>query len=426
MRSLTSLFRINLADQTDRNAWYLCVEIFWATFLAGAGTFNAAYALHLGATNFHIGLLSSIPSLLAVVISIGAGIFFQHTRRAMTWILGSLTTNRLGYLLLVGLPLLGLVCGKANLGFLAVVFLITLGVPVTFASLGFTDMIAGSIPVDRRASVFATRNIIYFVTLSVSTFGMGYWLGKVTFPQNYQVMYLVTILLSMISIYYIAKVKRPELHDQETAAAPAFSLSSQWQVWRSAFRGDPAFIRLVTNYILYAIGAWIAGPLYTLYFIKQLGATDTWIGWNGTISYVAMVVGYAVWRKILPRWGEQAALRRSIICLGLYPVVVAIWPSLNFILVVGGFYCLLAPGTDLSQLTLLMKVLPEKTRPQFLGLYTALINMVAMFCPLIGVSLAGWIGLRPVLVICGVLSIVGSVSYWVWPIKVKDEGLAKG
>jgi Major Facilitator Superfamily len=421
MPSLARLFKINLSDTTDRNAWYLCIEIFWATFLYGAGTFGAAYAVHLGATDFQIGLLSSIPALLAVALSLAAGVFFQHTRRALFWILTTLATHRLGHILLVALPLVGLLSLKINLGMLAVVALILLSVPNTFVSVGFTDLIAGAIPVERRASVFATRNIIYFTTLSASTFIFGYWLGRVKFPFNYQVMFLFCILLSLISLYFIAKVKRPEQTVKADAEKPALSFAGQLQLWRGAFRREnAAFVRLMSNYILYAIGMWMAGPLYILYFVKMLGASDTWLGWNSTISFISMVGGYTLWRRILPRWGEQAVLRRTIIYLGLYPILIAIWPSLTFFLALGGVWGLLGPGTDLSQLNLLMKILPENTRSQYLGLYNAVINLVAFACPMIGVTVAQWIGLRPMLFICGVLAIVGALSQWVWPIKLLE------
>jgi MFS family permease len=439
MRSLASMFRYNMADRADYNAWYITIEIFWATFLVGAGTFGAAYAVHLGATDFQIGLLSSIPSLLAVVISVGAGIFFQHTRRAKFWILGSLSVYRLGHILLVLLPFLGMLGVKVNLGFLVVCTYIFLSIPNTFASLGFTDMLAAVIPVDRRAGVFANRNIIYFVTLSATTFILGYWLAvKLPFDvpslpagasnlhqwkgySNYQLMFLAGLVLSVISLILISKVKRPETPLTVRAEAPVLSLSEQWQFTRKAFRNNPAFIRLMVNYILYAVGMWIAGPLYILYFVRMLGASDTWLGWNGTISYVVTVVGYTIWRRILPRWGEQKALRRSIICLGLYPMLISIFPSLNLFLVLGGLSGLIGPGTDLSQLNLLMKVLPEDSRPQFLGIYNALINLVAFICPMIGVSLGAWIGIRPTLFICGALAIVGSLSYWLMPIVFKEE-----
>jgi predicted MFS family arabinose efflux permease len=68
------------------NAWYLVVEIFWASMLAAAVTFNSAFALHLGATNPQVGWLTSLPALVAVIVSIPAGRFLQQRIRRKSWI----------------------------------------------------------------------------------------------------------------------------------------------------------------------------------------------------------------------------------------------------------------------------------------------------------------------------------------------------
>ena len=72
---LWRFFKINLAKVDDRNAWYLVLEIFWASILGSVATFNAAYAIRLGADNFQVSLLSSIPALVAVLVSFPAGVF---------------------------------------------------------------------------------------------------------------------------------------------------------------------------------------------------------------------------------------------------------------------------------------------------------------------------------------------------------------
>ena len=65
------LFHLDLGQKSDRNAWYLVLEMFWAAILASAALFNAAFALRLGATNTQIGLLTSLPALLAVMTRMG-------------------------------------------------------------------------------------------------------------------------------------------------------------------------------------------------------------------------------------------------------------------------------------------------------------------------------------------------------------------
>ena len=77
MRIVSSFFHVDLHHNDDRNAVFLVAEIFFASIMAGASAFNAAFAVRLGASNSQIGLLSSIPALLALIVSIPAGRFLQ-------------------------------------------------------------------------------------------------------------------------------------------------------------------------------------------------------------------------------------------------------------------------------------------------------------------------------------------------------------
>ena len=38
------------------------------------------------------------------------------------------------------------------------------------------------------------------------------------------------------------------------------------------------FVRITANTLVFNLGAWLVMPLYTILFVKQLDATDSWIG----------------------------------------------------------------------------------------------------------------------------------------------------
>jgi len=179
---LYRLLRLNLANEDDRNALFLVVEVFFAAILGAAATFNAAFALRLGATNTDIGLLTSLPSLIAIAISIPAGRFLQARARRKPWIAGSLLMHRAGFLLVALVPLLKL--AGLNQGTALVALLIVISTPAHFFNVGWIPLLADVIPVERRAAVFAGRNITANATTSVAVFLFGLWLKDTTFPVN--------------------------------------------------------------------------------------------------------------------------------------------------------------------------------------------------------------------------------------------------
>jgi MFS family permease len=188
-------------------------------------------------------------------------------------------------------------------------------------------------------------------------------------------------------------------------------------------QGD--FVRIIVDTLLYGLGAWTAAPLYILYFVRELDATDAWIGLHGTVANVSAIAGYALWRRLVERWGESKTLKRTVMGAGLYPLLVGLSPALTPILFAAGLNGLITPGVNLSHFNTLLKICPADRRPSFIGLYTTVMNAGAFLCPLIGVALADRFGLAPTMIGCGVFWLLGALSFRIWPIRVADTEMLK-
>lgn len=429
-RLIWRVLKINLSNTEDRNIWLLVVEMFWASILSAFATFNAAYAIRLGADNVQVSLLTSIPALMAVLVSIPAGHFLQRRPRRKPWVFGSLLIYRAGFLLVALAPWLNLF--GIEPGLTAVLILVAISAPAHFFNVGWIPMLAEIIPEPRRAAVFAARNIINQATMSIGVFLAGLWLDSVIFPVNYQVMYAVGFVFSMLSMYCLYRLAVPDSpHDTAPAegesnegAAPAKrTLRQRWAALlasaerlRAEFREQPAFARITANTFLHGFGLWMVAPLYTLYYVRQLDASEAWLGLNGTLASLGTIAGYSLWRSLMTRWGEPVSLKRTIVLVGLYPALVGLTPSLPLILVFGVLNGLIVPGVNLSHFNMLLKVTPAGARPRYTAIYMTVMNAGAFVCPLAAIVIADWIGLAPMLVIGGLLSVVGSTSFWWRPV----------
>jgi sugar phosphate permease len=126
----------------------------------------------------------------------------------------------------------------------------------------------------------------------------------------------------------------------------------------------------------------------------------------------------------LKRWGEPDSLKRTIVLAGIYPILAGLIPSLNLILLVVALNGLISPGINLSHFNTLLKVTPEGNRPGYTALYMTIVNFGAFISPMIGVAIAAILGTGPTLVVCGILSVIGSTSFWFWPVKSPKPILA--
>ena len=154
-----------------------------------------------------------------------------------------------------------------------------------------------------------------------------------------------------------------------------------------------------------------------IFFVRQLGATDGWIGLNSTLANIGVVSGYWVWRRIIHRLGEARCLLLALPLASLYPFMVSFFPNLPFILFAGFFINLVSPGVGLSHSMIFLELLPEGKKHTFTAIYSAVMNMGAFVGPLIGVAVSNVIGIPNTLLIGGTMRLLGAVLFYVHPIK---------
>lgn len=417
---LHRLLGIDLRSRADQNAWYLVVEIFWAAFLNAAVSFNAAFVLRLGGTNADIGLLTSVPALIAILVSIPAGHIIQNLERRKPWVIGSLAIHRGAFLFLVVLPFLA--GTTLPLGPLAVGILIIIGIPAHFFNIGFIPLLADTISERRRAAVFSARMVVYNAAVSVLIFGLGQWLKLAPYPLNYQLMYLIGVLTSFVSIYYLVRLNIPD-RPRGPVTSEKFSFVHELRAIRNSLASTPQFAQMVRNTFLQSLGLWIASPLYILFYMRVLKAEEGWLGLNGTVVSVVTIFAYMVWRRWMHRLGEIRTLKVTILIAAAYPMLVGLSPNLTVILFAGAFYAFFAAGVNLSHLNILLRVIPEQSRPQYTAYWTALMNAGAFVSPMIGVRLADQFGLAPTLVACGILAMLGALMFTLFPVQIGDPEL---
>jgi Na+/melibiose symporter-like transporter len=407
-----------LQGKIDHNIWYLYVEVFWAAMLSAAASFNATYAVRLGASNTMIGWLSSVPALLAVFLLVPSARLLERKTQRAPWIWGSLFIARLGYGLVAMLP--WLITGyraEAIVG-----LLIAISIPSTFFSAGFNPLLADVIPERDRARVFANRNIIAGLTIAVLTFLAGRWLETATrihwaaFPVNFQVMYIIGFLASVISSVYLLKIKVPESKIVERAPRQKITLTQA----KAMFGQNRNFARIILNTLLFGFGEWLITPLYIIFFLRNLNATDGWVGLNSTLANIGVIIGYAFWQRVIYKLGDSRTLLVTIPLSASYAFLVSRFSNLTAILVWGVLINIINPGVNLSHFNILLKLCPEDRRASYIAFYSTIINMGAFVGPLIGVALSKTLDIRLLLIIGGSIRLLGALMFHIFPIRVAN------
>jgi MFS family permease len=420
-RKLRGVFSPAGADQSGRNINHLCTEVAWVALLDTAAAFNATYALRLGASNRMIGWLSSLPSLIAVLVLIPSARFLERRANRASWVWGSLFLTRLGYGLLAILPWLV----STHRAEAAVFVLIALQVPANFFAAGFNPLLADLVPEADRTWVFARRSILAGTIVSVLTLLAGQWLEMSTrfswfaFPGNFQALYLFGFAGSMVSMAILLKIKVLPSRVPVPATAKGCSKARTTRV-REMLRVNRDFALIIFNTLVFNSGAWLVGPLYIIYFIRELGASDAWVGLNTTFANAGAILGYVLWRRWIRRLGNRRALAISAPLGAGYAFLVSLFPNLTAILVWGACVNLVNPGINLSHFNILLKLTPDDRRATYLATFSTVMNVGAFVLPMLGLTLAGAWGIPNVLLLGGGIRLAGALLFYFLPAQVQE------
>jgi len=404
-------------NTAERNIYFLYLEVVFAGFLAAAGSFNGAYVLRLGGSNALVGLMSSLPALVAILLYIPAARILERRTHYLPWVVGSLFLARLGYVAVALLPSVS----RHLVAELTVAILVAINIPSVFFSTGWNPLLSDVVPPRSRATVLAWRSILSSATIAPLIFIAGRWLDSAPFPSNYQWMYALGWLASGgLGVYLVSRIRVPP----QVQRTPIDKTRREKGTWLDALRlaatENRGFFRIVVNTLLFNLGAWMVGPLYMIFYVRQLGATDGWVGLLGTLAHVGVIAGYWLWRRIIRRIGESRALLIAAPLVFIHPLLVALVPNLTFILFVELLINIIAAGVNLSHGVIFLELLPEGRKHTSTAVYSMIMNIGAFVCPLIGVALADRIGIVPMLLIGAAMRLGGGLLFYLFPVREPD------
>jgi hypothetical protein len=114
-----------------------------------------------------------------------------------------LLTHRFGFLLVALLPLV-VRTGRAEA---LVALLVAMTLPAVFVNISFSTTLADVVAEDRRAAVVAGRNIANSAVIMLLTPLIGRWLDLIDFPANYQAIYFLGFLASLMGVRALSQLE---------------------------------------------------------------------------------------------------------------------------------------------------------------------------------------------------------------------------
>ena len=375
--------------------------------LANAGAqFLSVFLTRLGATSTQVGLLTSMPALTGLLIAIPVGRFLQTRRKIIPWFSGSRLLIISSYALTGIVPFIvpeeWIVPAVLLIWMLVTIPQIVLN--VTFSVV--MNAVAGP---HRRYDLMSRRWSILGLTTAIVVTIIGQVLVRLDFPINYQIVFLSVSLGGLFSFYFSSRIQIPDLETLPTKSNGA-ARSGIIEYW-SLLKQYPDFLSISFKRFVYFFGFTLAVPLFPLYYVRSIGAPDSWIGFINTAQTAVLLVGYYIWTRQSKVRGNRFVLLWTTFGLALYPALMASTEVLQVIVILAGMAGIFQAGIDLVFFDELMKTVPVEYSATFVAFAQGLQYAAALVAPLLGTYLADQIGIEGALIISSGVRFIGFILF---------------
>ncbi len=402
-RLLRPLRKPTASSTLRRNTWHLYQDLIWLGFANAVNTFNSVYAIRLGASEELLGLLSSIPGLIVILLRVPAAQAMERSDDQQSLIVKGLLGARFFYLLIFLLPFLGALHRAEVLVWLVIL----MGVPAVLANAGWVSFFADVIPERERVRVVSVRSMLTNIMMLAVVPLLGQWLDWAPFPYNYQVVYLLAFVGAMLSTWHVIQVKVPAAARARPARKPTLNFG---EIKKILF-GSREFSALLLATFIYQWSISLAMPLFNIYFVEHLGASEGWIGLRTTLASLVSIVAYRVWPRVIDRLGDRMMLVLTAPLMLFFPLATGLARTLTPHIFIVGWARLFGSAVMLSRYSILLRSCPPDRRPTYIGAYAIFVNIAIFFAPLVGVRLVEGMGINSVFFVAAALRLVGALLY---------------
>jgi MFS family permease len=372
----------------------------FATMTGIGETYLSAFALFLKASTPQIGLLASVPPMLASLVQLLSAWIGRVAGRRKAIILAGASIQAFAWLPILWLPLLF----PAHAVTLLITSVVLYHGGAHLTTPQWSSLLGDIVPPRKRGRFFAqrTRLITAMTFASLMTGGLLLHL----FTQDSKTVYGFIVLFStaivarLISVYHLSRMQDPSGH----VAALEFPAGHDW--WERLRQSNA--VRFSLFFALMQFSVAIASPFFTVYMLRDL-----------KLSYLAFTVstGTAIFSQFLTlsQWGRISDVfgnRRILIVTGLFiPLMPVLWTfstSLWYLIAIQALSGFSWAGFSLSAGNFIYDLISPNRRATYLAVH----NVLASSGIFVGAILGGYLGT----IMPTTISLLGTTYSWLSPL----------
>ncbi len=353
--------------------------------MASSGIILVSLAVDLGASNFIIGLISTVP-LISQFFQIPAIKIVEKARNRRLVSVISATGSRLAFFLIITIPFLF----PGNAGLIAILlFLIVHSIFTATTACAWNSWMHDLIPATERSTFFAKR-MAFSTAISmpvgiVSGIFLNAWkvANEPFHLHGYAILFIIAFCFGIASVVFLARTREPRID-------LAMVGNSIFKRIKEMLR-DANFKNLIWFLVALNFAINLSAPFFTVYLLKQIGLDIGTVIILTVSSQLANITFFTAWGRLAARFSNKTVLNSAtgtlVICLLAWtfttlPTVHVFTLPLLFLIHV--FMGIATAGINLASLNIGLKLAPKGKATAYLASKNFLNALAAAIAPVIG------------------------------------------
>ena len=367
--------------QTNRTLRHSLKDAAAFGTMTGAGeTYLSAFALFLKATTPQIGLLASLPPLLASSVQLLSAWLGRLTGERKAIILAGAGLQAVSWIPILGLPLLFPEHAVALM--IACVVLYQCGAHLVTPQ--WSSLMGDIVPARRRGRFFALRTrlvtAITFTSLLLGGFVLDGFSREGNTLTGFVVLFTVAASARLVSVYQLSRMHDPKGH----TAALEVPLSRRW-IERLRHSN---VVRFSIFFALTQFSVSIASPFFTVYMLRDLQFSYLAFTVNTATAICAQFLTLAQWGRISDVFGNRRILAATGILIPLMPLLWVFSSNFWYLILVQAVSGFAWAGFSLSASNFVYDLIAPNRRATYLAVH----NVIASVGIFSGAMLGGYLG----------------------------------
>ena len=349
------------------------------------GTFLMAMAVGMGASNFQIGLLASLPTFTNIFQLISIWLVQKYNNRRAVMVISSFFAR-------TPLFIIGLLPFLFSSGTSVQVLIFLLSFHYFFGSIAgaswnswMKDLVPENILgtyFSRRSRMMQTLNVVLSLILALS---LDYI--KKYYPQMeltaYSIMFVVGAIIGMLGVYYLSRTPEPKSY---------LAKENMFRLFSKPLK-DKNFRQLLVFNSFWSFALNIATPFFSVYMMKSLNLPLSTIIGLGLLAQVSSIFSLQMWGRYSDQYSNKTILS---IAAPIYIACILAWTftamgstaivTIGLLVLINIFTGISTAGINLALNNICMKLSPKDESI----VYISARNIIVAFVSAVGPMAGGW------------------------------------